>query len=124
VVARERSLPDENDAGGFGLDELEEGAGGGAAVAIDGAAHPPGRFEEGDIGDEDVVGMLEADGRGTEELGGLGEIGGDEMFAGCDALVDFAPRCGRFRGQLSASSAESGLASVKSRENGRRRGGG
>ena len=53
---------------------------------------PHGGREERDVGDEDVFAIVATDERGAEELGGLGEVGSGEFFAGFDAVVEFAPR--------------------------------
>ena len=111
VVARvEEAVGDADVAGGVDVDAVTVGAlalGGGLAlgiggdeadaahddiVAVDGVEHPHGGLEEGDVGDEDVFAMIETDEGRAEELGGLGEVGGGEFFAGFDAVVKGAPR--------------------------------
>ena len=111
VVARvEEAIGDADVAGGVDVDAvavgpfafgegLALGIGGDEAdaahddiVAVDGVAHPHGEIEEGDVGDEDVFAVIETDEGRAEELGGPGEVGGGEFFAGFDAVVEGAPR--------------------------------
>ena len=111
VVARgEEAVGDADVAAGVDVDAVAVGAfafGGGLALGIggdeadaayddvvapDGVEQPHGGREERDVGDEDVFAIVATDERGAEELGGLGEVGSGEFFAGFDAVVEFAPR--------------------------------